>query len=189
MPPTPRFSPRRIQHAHCSLVHLQQAKLSGPNPLLVRPKHRLTHPDWCPRGLRTSTGSTHGPCATTGCDDVPGLVPTFVIFSPPPLACWCPGAQWPCSTSQPQAHTLPAPPSAFWCTKAQLACHTSHPRAHTPPALSSALSCTDASPPIGLALDLCSVMFHSISLLAHTPHAPACLCTPGQRALAQPLHC
>ena len=172
MPPTPRFSPRRIRHA---LVHLQKAKPSGPNPLLVRPKHRLSRPDWCPRGLHVSAGSTRGLCATTGRDVIPGLVPTFAIFSLPPSAFWCPGAPWPCSTSQPQAHTPPVLPSAFWCTEAQLACHTFHPQAHIPPALFSALSCTDASPPIGLALDLCSVMFHSISLLARTPHAqPAC---------------
>ena len=185
MPPTPRFSPRRIRHA---LVHLQQAKPSSPNPLPVRPKHHLSRPDWCPRGLHVSAGSTRGLCATTGCDVIPGLVPTFVIFSPPPTAFWCPGAQWPCM-SQPQAHTPPAPPSAFWCTKAQSACRTSHPRAHTPPALSSALWCTDTSPPIGLALDLRSVMFHSISRLARTPHTLARVCTPGQHALTQPLRC
>ena len=147
MPPTPRFSPRRIRHA---LVHLQQAKPSRPNPLLVWPKHRLTHPDWCPHGLHASAGPTCGPCATTGHDVVPGLVPTFAIFSPPPSAFWCRRAPWPCSTSQPQAHTLPALPSAFWYTEAQLACHTFHPQAHILPALSLALWCATLRRPSGL---------------------------------------
>ena len=160
MPPTPCFSPQRIR---CSLVHLQQAKPSGPNPLLVQPKHCLTRPDWCPHGLYASAGSTRGPCATTSHDAVPGLIPTFAIFM------------------------LLALPLAFWCTEAQLACHTSHPRAHTPPALSRPSGALTLCRPLGLPWT--SVMVHSAFLLACMPHAPACVCIPGQHAPAWPLRC
>ena len=95
MPPTPHFSPRRIRH---TLVPLQQAKPSSPNPLLVRPKHRLTCPDWCPHGLHASTGSTRGPCATS----LPPAVMLSQVSYQPSQSSHC--LLWPSGAPEPHGH-------------------------------------------------------------------------------------